>query len=216
PTRRSPLVRILVVGLALALAAVAAVSGYRLLTLPPLGSAGSSALGPTTVDPTVLGPADGAGPDGPLGTAGGAVPDGATVYDDHLPAVANLDPALLAALRRATTEAADDGVTLHVNSGWRSPAYQERLFDEAVAEHGSAQEAARWVATAETSAHVAGDAVDIGPPEAADWLADEGDDHGLCPVYDNEPWHFELRPEAAVSGCPPTYSDPTEDPRMRR
>src|SRR5690349_18213076 len=53
-----------------------------------------------------------------LGEAGGAVPAGTTVFDDDVPGVANLDPALLAALRRAAAVAADDGVELLVDSGW--------------------------------------------------------------------------------------------------
>ena len=81
--------------------------------------------------------------------------------------------------------------------------------------HGSEAEAARWVATPETSVHVSGDAVDIGPAEGAAWLADHGRDVGLCRVYDNEPWHFELFPDAVAAGCPATYADPTEDPRMQ-
>lgn len=145
----------------------------------------------------------------------GAVPDRATVFDDGLPSVANLDPALLDALREAAAEAAHDGVAFHLNSGWRSPAYQERLLGEAVSEHGSEQEAARWVATADTSPHVSGDAVDIGPSDATEWLSEHGSGHGLCRIYANEPWHFELRPEAVDHGCPPTYADPTHDPRMQ-
>ena len=86
-----------------------------------------------------------------------------TVFDDDTPAVANLDPALLAALREAATAAAGDRVVFHVNSGWRSVAYQEQLLDEAVSTYGSRKAAARWVATPDTSAHVSGDAVDIGP-----------------------------------------------------
>ena len=27
--------------------------------------------------------------------------------------------------------------------------------------------------------------------------------YGLCQIYGNEPWHFELRPEAVEQGCPP-------------
>ncbi len=146
----------------------------------------------------------------------GAVPDRATVFDDELPAVANLDPALLDALRDAAADASDDGVALHLNSGWRSPAYQERLLREAVSEYGSEQEAARWVATADTSPHVSGDAVDIGPSDATEWLSENGAGYGLCQIYGNEPWHFELRPEAVDHGCPPTYADPTHDPRMQQ
>jgi D-alanyl-D-alanine carboxypeptidase len=88
----------------------------------------------------------------------GAVPDGTTVFDDEVPGVANLDPDLLGALRQAATHAADDGVEFFVDSGWRSPDYQEQLLHEAVVKHGSEEEAARWVATPKTSAHVSGDA----------------------------------------------------------
>ncbi|MEU8632843.1 M15 family metallopeptidase [Amycolatopsis sp. NPDC048633] len=148
--------------------------------------------------------------------AHGAVPDPVGVFDDDTPAVANLDPALLAALRRAARDAAADGVELVVNGGWRSRAYQEHLLRAAVSKYGSEEEAARWVATPETSAHVSGDAVDIGPAEARAWLSEHGAGYGLCQIYRNEPWHYELRPEAVDHGCPPLYADPTHDPRMRR
>lgn len=151
---------------------------------------------------------------GPLGLADGAVPDGATVSDDEIPGVAGLDADLLGALRRAATDAADDGVELFIESGWRSPEYQDRLLREAVAEYGSEDQAARWVATAQTSAHVSGDAVDIGPSNAAAWLSARGAGYGLCQIYRNEPWHYELRPRAVDNGCPPKYADPTHDPRM--
>jgi LAS superfamily LD-carboxypeptidase LdcB len=151
-----------------------------------------------------------------LGEADGAVPDGTTVFDDQVPGVAKLNPALLGALRRAATDAAADGVEFVVNSGWRSPAYEEKLRQEAVAEYGSEEEAARWVATPSTSAHVSGNAVDIGPADAATWLSAHGAAYGLCQIYANEPWHYELRPNAIDQGCPPMYADPTYDPRMQR
>jgi hypothetical protein len=153
---------------------------------------------------------------GALGEGGGALPHGATVFDDELPGVGNLDSDLLGALRRAAADAADDGVELVVDSGWRSPEYQEQLLDEAVSKYGSVEEAARWVATPDTSAHVSGDAVDVGPVDAAAWLSEHGAGYGLCPVYGNEPWHYELRPEAVDNGCPPVYADPTHDPRMQQ
>jgi len=150
-----------------------------------------------------------------LGEAGGAVPDGTAVFDDEVPGVANLDPALLGALRQAATNAADEGVEFVVDSGWRSPAYQEQLLREAVSKYGSEAEAARWVATPTTSAHVAGHAVDIGPSDAAAWLSEHGAAYGLCQIYGNEPWHYELRPDAVDHGCAPMYADPTHDPRMQ-
>lgn len=138
---------------------------------------------------------------------------GVTVFDD-VPAVANLKPQLLAALRRAATDAAADGVEFYVNSGWRTPAHQERLLNEAIIKYGSRQEAARWVATPDRSAHVSGDAVDIGHAAAKAWLAEHGAAYGLCQIYRNEPWHFELRPEAIEHGCPPLYADAAHDPRL--
>lgn len=152
----------------------------------------------------------------PPGEADGVVPDGVTVFDDEYPAVAKLDPDLLGALRQAATDAADDGVEFFVNSGWRSPEYQDQLFREAISTYGSEAEAARWVATADTSAHVSGDAVDIGPADAMAWLSDHGAEYGLCQIYGNEPWHYERSPEAIDDGCPPLYADPTHDPRMQR
>ncbi|MBE1502622.1 LAS superfamily LD-carboxypeptidase LdcB [Amycolatopsis lexingtonensis] len=142
----------------------------------------------------------------------GAVPRPVSVFDDETPAVVNLDPDLLAALRRA---AADAGIPILVNGGWRSPEYQEELFRRAVAEYGSEREARRWVATPGTSAHVSGNAVDIGPAAARHWLAEHGAGYGLCQIYRNEPWHYELRPEAVEHGCPPMYPDPSHDPRTR-
>jgi D-alanyl-D-alanine carboxypeptidase len=151
-----------------------------------------------------------------LGEADSAVPDGTTVFDDQVPGVAKLDPDLLAALRRAATDAASNGVQFYVDSGWRSPEYQEQLLQQAVSKYGSAAEAARWVAPPDKSAHVSGDAVDIGHSDAATWLFEHGAAYGLCRIYANEPWHYELRPEAVTRGCPAMYADPTHDPRMQQ
>ncbi len=147
--------------------------------------------------------------------ADGAVPDGTTVFDTDVTGVAKLDPALLAALWAAADDAAGDGIEIVVNSGWRSAAYQAELLDEAIADHGGRDEAARWVAAPDRSAHVAGKAVDVGPAGARAWLAEHGGRYGLCPTYDNEPWHYELRPDATDHGCPAPYADPTSDPRMQ-
>jgi D-alanyl-D-alanine carboxypeptidase len=159
---------------------------------------------------------DGGGSASVQAGGGGALPDGASPFDLDLAGIAHLDPDLLAALQEASRDAADDGVEVVVNSGWRSAAYQQRLLDEAVATYGSRAEAARWVATPATSSHVSGDAVDIGPKEAAGWLDEHGARYGLCRTYRNEAWHFELCPEARDDGCPAPYADPTDDPRMQR
>jgi zinc D-Ala-D-Ala carboxypeptidase len=212
--------RTLVHCLLVVIAAIGAVLGYQ-----SLASSSSPAESPGNI---LRGDHRGAlgGPDGApvlpsdhrgaLGDADGALPDGATVFDDGFPAVANLDPALLGALRQAATDAAGDGVEFFVNSGWRSRAYQEQLLDEAVSEYGSREEAARWVATPDTSPHVSGDAIDIGHSDATAWLSEHGAEYELCQIYRNEPWHYELRPEATSRGCPPMYADPTHDPRMQQ
>jgi LAS superfamily LD-carboxypeptidase LdcB len=144
------------------------------------------------------------------------VPDGTTVFDDEVPGVVNLDSDLLGALRQAATDAAAAGVEFYVDSGWRSREYQEQLLHEAVLKYGSEAEAARWVATPSRSAHVSGEAVDIGPSGAAAWLSEHSAEYGLCQIYGNEPWHYELRPEAIDHGCPAIYADPTHDPRMQQ
>ncbi|MGY6026305.1 M15 family metallopeptidase [Streptomyces spinosirectus] len=206
PSARTPARRfwwLLGAGLLAVLAAITAALGHELPKAPSVGAAPLSNLH--------RGERHGA-----LGEADGAVPDGVTVFDGTVPAVARLDPGLLKALRRAATDAADDGVRFYVNSGWRSPAYQDRLLHEAVAEYGSEDEAARWVATAATSPHVSGHAVDIGHSDATAWLSAHGAAYGLCRIYSNEPWHYELRAHATDRGCPPPYADPTQDPRMQQ
>ena len=212
-TRRIRIRRIRVAGLLVVIAAIAAALGYQ---LPASSSSSSTAASPIDVlrsdAPSVFAVSTVCA----LGEADGAVPDGTTVFDDEIPGVANLDPALLGALRQAATDAADDGVEFFVDSGWRSPEYQEQLLHEAVSKYGSEEEAARWVATPNTSAHVSGDAVDIGPSDATAWLSEHGAEYGLCQIYSNEPWHYELRPEAIDHGCPPMYADPTHDPRMQQ
>jgi zinc D-Ala-D-Ala carboxypeptidase len=201
-TRRTRIRRIRVAGLLVVIVAIAAALGYQL---------------PASSSSTASPPAHGLRSEhrGALGEAGGAVPNGTTVFDDEIPGVANLDSDLLGALRQAATDAADAGVEFQVDSGWRSPEYQEQLLRQAISKYGSEEEATRWVATPNTSAHVSGDAVDIGPAGAAAWLSEHGAEYGLCQIYGNEPWHYELRPEAIDHGCPPMYADPTHDPRMQ-
>lgn len=150
------------------------------------------------------------------GRVQGSAARGITVVDRGVPAVANLDPDMRRALGRAARDAARSGVTIYINSGWRSQKRQQQLLDRAVLKYGSQEAAVRWVATVKTSSHVSGDAVDIGPPSAIAWLSRNGAEYGLCQIYRNEPWHYELRPGAARAGCPPQYPDPTHDPRMQQ
>ena len=214
PARRIRIRKLRVAGLLVVIAALA-VFAYQ-----SLASSASTAEpehpAPPATAPTPRQPPRWSYRAAPLGEADGAVPRGTTVFDDSIPAVANLDPALLGALRQAATDAAGDGVEVFVDSGWRSAEYQEQLLRQAVSKYGSEEEAARWVAAPKASAHVSGDAVDVGPVAAATWLSEHGAEYGLCQIYDNEPWHYELRLEAVDDGCPARYADPTQDPRMQR
>lgn len=127
-----------------------------------------------------------------------------------------LKPDLLRALRDARADAADADITIHVNSGWRSPEHQSELLRKAVLRYGSEANAARWVATPETSPHVSGDAIDVSSTDAMSWLSQHGAAYDLCQIYGNEPWHYELRPGASSRGCPEMFTDPTHDPRMQQ
>ena len=206
------------------LGAIAAALVYQLLGSSfSTASSSSTAAPPSHVLPREhrgpRGETGGAAPSGRLGALGeadGAVPDGTTVFDDEIPGVAKLDSDLLGALRRAAADAAGVGVQFYVDSGWRSPEYQEQLLRDAISKYGSEAEATRWVATPNASAHVAGNAVDIGPSRAAAWLSEHGAAYGLCRIYGNEPWHYELRPGAIARDCPARYADPTHDPRMQQ
>ena len=217
PARTTPrrIPWILVASLLVIITSIAAACGDESLAASPSPTAASAVdvpIGELRGAPGAPGAPDGAlvlrrDRGGALGEADGAVPAGVTAFEDEIPAVTKLDPDLLSALRRASSDAADDGVEIFVNSGWRSAGFQERLFREAVSKYGSVKEAARWVATADTSAHVSGDAVDIGPSAATTWLHKHGAEYGLCQIYRNEPWHYELRPMAVDDGCPPMYAD---------
>ncbi|MGN7860517.1 M15 family metallopeptidase [Microbacterium sp. 22303] len=193
------------------------------LALLGAGTAAAVITAAVTARPDYPGPVA-AGDDGSPSARSGGMPtaedgylaDGDSVaLSDDVPAVAKLEPALREALGQALAAAEEDGLELRVASGWRSKAYQAWLLRDAVRTYGSEAEASRWVGTPETSLHVKGQAVDIAPYNAADWLNRHGAQFGLCRTYDNEAWHFELNPSAIDAGCPAMYRDPTEDPRMR-
>lgn len=186
----------------------------RIVTLTALlGIAGTIVLGATDVLDRDTGPsglpslpslsaeavASSGADDGDLG--------GRTVsVDSDEVAMTRLDPELLAALRSAADQAAHDGVEVLVTSGWRSKEYQQRLLDRAITKYGGVEEALRWVASPETSSHLTGDAVDVGPTDAAYWMQEHGPEFGLCQTYANEIWHYELRTSPGGS-CPPPLTD---------
>ncbi|HWL35200.1 MAG TPA: M15 family metallopeptidase [Frankiaceae bacterium] len=116
--------------------------------------------------------------------------------------VTGLTPSMRRAVARAIDAARADGVELRVTSGWRSAEHQRRLYESAIAKYGSASVARQWVLPPDESAHVRGEAVDIGPAAGAAWLETYGVRFGLCRRYANEPWHFERLAPAVGSACP--------------
>ncbi|MET3565202.1 hypothetical protein ABIC47_000673 [Leifsonia sp. 563] len=139
----------------------------------------------------------------------GYIADGTSLpLDSDLPAVTRLDPDLRSALEDAQSamEAEGSGSAITIADGWRSERYQEHLFAQAVKQYGSEEEAEKWVKRGSDSAHVRGEAVDIADAGAMDYLNRFGAEWGLCQVYANEAWHFELR-TAPGGTCPPQSPD---------
>ena len=181
---------------AVVLLAALVVTIASVLVIAQGGDAPGPAAQPQGAPPSAFGAADGyIDSDRPL-----------SPFDDESPALAGLDPALREAMQAAASDALADGFDFVVTSGWRSAPYQQALFDEAVADYGSIDEARRHVATVDASAHVTGNAVDIGFTDANSWLSQHGADYGLCQTFANEMWHYEL---ATTPGgeCPPQLPD---------
>ena len=174
-----------------------------------LFSAACSSLEPVSVEPVAtteptsppasltIGPAA-------TDTYGGWIPDGQpqSPFDVSNPALAELDLPLLNAIQDAARAATAQGVDLRITSGRRSKGFQQRLFDDAVGKYGSVDIARQFVASPDVSKHVVGQAADVAPVDADNWLIRNGAQFGLCQIYANELWHFELAVDQQ-GNCPP-------------
>ena len=100
------------------------------------------------------------------------------------------------------------GLTFLLNSGYRSAAYQQRIFDCWVEQLGSTQAARQYALPPNESAHVQGYAMDIAPPSAAAWLESTKGQFGLCRRYEDETWHFEYQARYKTGGCPALVPHP--------
>lgn len=140
---------------------------------------------------------------GHAGQVGEVVPAGGP--PGTVPLSQGLEAPLQGALEAAAVRAAQDGVVLTITSGFRSAQEQQALWESAVAGYGSEREARRWVLPPTESSHVRGRAVDV-DPATGDWLVVHGPAWGLCRVYANEWWHFELVGEPGRP-CPPMVAD---------
>ncbi|MGZ6780414.1 MAG: M15 family metallopeptidase [Mycobacterium sp.] len=137
-------------------------------------------------------------------TIGGYLPDGQMLspFDVANPVIGWLAPPLLSAVQNAARGAKSDGVEVQITSGWRTKGFQQRLFEDGVRTYGSVEAAQQFVASPETSQHVVGKAIDVGPAEADIWMVRNGSRFGLCQIYANEIWHFELAADHNGT-CPP-------------
>ena len=141
---------------------------------------------------------------GATDTFSGWLPDGVTLspFDVSNPVLAQLDPVLLKAVQDAARSAEAEGIKMRITSGWRTEGFQQRLFDMGVLQYGSVDAARKFVASPEASKHVVGEAVDIAPVDADKWLIRNGSRFGLCQIFANEIWHFELAVDERGT-CPP-------------
>ncbi|MFG1815744.1 M15 family metallopeptidase [Kribbella sp. NPDC049174] len=179
-----------------ALAIVAAITSFAVAACTTVSAQGDPA--PSTADqPSTTGRAS-----GPPGSDDGVLPEKTSAFDTDLPGIAKLDPALLKAVQQAETAMKKDGITMQVTTGWRSKKYQQELLDKAIRKYGSRKKALEFVSTPEESHHVTGNAVDIGPTDADDWIIRKGARFGLCQTLSNEMWHFELVTTPGGE-CPP-------------
>ncbi|MFA9399910.1 MAG: lytic transglycosylase domain-containing protein [Acidobacteriota bacterium] len=93
-------------------------------------------------------------------------------------------PDVAAAFDRMAAAAGAAGISLSVNSAFRSDAEQAALF--------AANPDPTWVARPGTSLHRCATELDLGPPSAYRWLATHASRFGFVQRYSWEPWHFGL------------------------
>jgi hypothetical protein len=210
--RRIALIAVALAGTVLALGSALTPEGLRSASLPEVSHriGDHLSIGGAADDGGAAGDGAAAGDAGSLKGVGqddGYVAEGGSVspFADDLPAIAKLDAPIRAALQQAARDAEGQGIEVLVTSGWRSASYQRLLARRAEREYG-AEEARKLVLPPERSAHVQGSAVDVGRTDAADWMSRHGSTYGLCQIYSNELWHYELA-TAPGGRCPMQRSD---------
>ena len=118
-------------------------------------------------------------------------------------------PQVLARFHSAQAAAKAEGIRMTIDSGYRTVETQNYLYQQAIKEHKTPEEAIKWVLPGDLSRHPWGLALDVNlhhEKSGASWLEANGATFGLCRVYENEWWHFE--PLIAPGGiCPPLLPD---------
>ena len=120
----------------------------------------------------------------PPGGTGGPDTRGAGEYTGPLATRQGkqMRPDVAAAFDRMEAAARADGVTLIINSAFRSNAEQAALF--------ARNPDPKWVAPPGRSLHRLGTELDLGPPAAYGWLAANGERFHFTQRYSWEPWHW--------------------------
>ncbi|MFN8152498.1 MAG: transglycosylase SLT domain-containing protein [Solirubrobacterales bacterium] len=118
----------------------------------------------------------GAGSQPTMATGGGY--SGPLAYRQGKP----MRPDVAAAFDRMAAAAAAAGVSLVINSAFRSDAEQQALWN--------ANPDPRWVAPPGTSLHRCGTELDLGSPAAYGWLASNANRFGFVQRYSWEAWHY--------------------------
>jgi len=113
--------------------------------------------------------------------------------DTHL----NFNQGFGTSLAPFLSAAGEAGHNIQINSGFRSPEHQGRLYDAALKKYGSETAARKWVAPPGKSQHNHGGAADLqfGSDEARTWAHNNALDFGLNFRMDYEPWHIEQQPD---------------------
>jgi hypothetical protein len=134
----------------------------------------------------------------PAGEAGGSMPATASGGGYSGPLVyrtgEGMRPDVAAAFDRMAAAASSAGLTLVVNSGFRSDVEQAALF--------AAHPDPRWVAPPGHSLHRCATELDLGPESAYSWLAANASRFGFVQRYSWEAWHYGYdRPPAPCSAA---------------
>jgi hypothetical protein len=119
-------------------------------------------------------------------TASGGGYSGPLAYRQGKP----MRPDVAEAFDQMAAAASRDGVTLIINSAYRSDAEQAELFEQ--------NPDPQWVAPPGQSLHRCATELDLGPPSGYGWLADNARRFGFVQRYSWEPWHY-----GYVEGPPP-------------
>ena len=152
--------------------------------------------------------AEAAAPAGTLGgmpaTASGGGYDGPLVYRQG----EGMRPDVAAAFDRMAAAASHAGISLVVNSAFRSDTEQAALF--------AANPDPKWVAPPGHSLHRCATEMDLGPSGAYGWLAANAARFGFLQRYSWEPWHYGLRLCNNNQTCRSKAKKPADEDLRRR